>query len=603
MNVKLNFVAGDLDAGANALLFNAARYSGSAWTTSTNVVAQTDYLQVNGLAGLGTFQIGEPYNAIIWTGTVSSDWNTTGNWLQNRIPTFADNVVISNVANQPVLSVGANGACVDLTMNSGTTVTIGAGESLEVNGNIIANGLGISGAGTLEIKGSSAALSGGNALFNITTNIQSGATFTLTGASSAEFQKDLNVNGFFIPGSKAVSFSGTQNSTLNSAAEVEFGPLTINKTSNTDALILNSDIQVNGSLTLSSGDLNLGTRTADLGTTGTLVGESSLNKVFGTTGVIQAQRNLNAPASVNVAGLGAEISAPDDLGLTTIIRGTEQKSYNAAYGINRYYEIHPTNNSGLNATLVFNYFDDELATPLGTITESTLDLWRFDGADWTRQFATLNTGTKKLTKTAIPQFSVWTAGYSSNTPLPISLLDFDAVCQESDSISVTWTTASEIQNKLFVIEQSENALNWTPIGEQAGAVNSNAVIRYERTLMPRYKGASYLRLKQIDLNGQVKTFDPIFLNCTKALENNFSMSPNPANDFTEITFTAEAEGQVVLSVYSISGQLLKQQTANFRKGYSTVRIEMSELPAGVYYMNLNSSNGMQFNGNRTLLKR
>jgi hypothetical protein len=252
---------------------------------------------------------------------------------------------------------------------------------------------------------------------------------------------------------------------------------------------------------------------------------------------------------------------------------------------------------------VFNYFDDELVTPLGTITESTLDLWRFDGADWTRQFATLNTGTKKLTKTSIPQFSIWTAGYSSNTPLPITLLDFDASCQESDSISVTWTTASEIQNKLFVVEQSENALNWTAIGEQNGAVNSNAVIRYDRTFMPRYKGASYLRLKQIDLNGQVKTFDPIFLNCTKALENNFSMSPNPANDFTELTFTSDTDGQVVLSVYSISGQLIKQHTAGFRRGSTSVRIDMSELPAGVYYLNMNSSNGMQFNGNRTLLKR
>jgi hypothetical protein len=182
-------------------------------------------------------------------------------------------------------------------------------------------------------------------------------------------------------------------------------------------------------------------------------------------------------------------------------------------------------------------------------------------------------------------------------------LDFDAECQETDSITATWTTASEIQNKQFVIEQSENAINWSTVGEQAGAGNSNSVIRYEHTFMPLNKGASYLRLKQIDLNGQIKTFDPIYINCTKTFENNFSMSPNPANDFTEITFTADADGQVVLSVYSLSGQLLKQHTVNFRKGYSTFRIEMSELPAGVYYMNLNSSNAMQFNGNRTLLKR
>ena len=291
------------------------------------------------------------------------------------------------------------------------------------------------------------------------------------------------------------------------------------------------------------------------------------------------------------------------MGLTTVIRGTEQKAYNAAYGINRYYEIHPTNNSGLNATLVFKYFDDELVTPSGTITESTLDLWRFDGADWTRQFATLNTGTKTLTKTSIPQFSVWTAGYSSNTPLPITLLDFTAECMESDSIVVTWTTASEIQNQVFVIEQSENATNWTTIAEQNGSVNSNSVTRYERSLMPRYKGESYLRLKQIDLNGSVKVFDPIYLNCKKAEGNNFTISPNPASDFTEIGFNADVDGQITLAVYSISGQLLKEQSTNFSKGYTSVQIDISDLAAGVYYLNINSNSGKSFKGNRTILKR
>ncbi|MFN5371638.1 MAG: T9SS type A sorting domain-containing protein [Bacteroidia bacterium] len=602
VNVKLDFVAGDIDAGANPLLFNGARYSGSSWTTASNFIAQSNYFQFNTIAGLGIFQIGEPYNAIIWTGTVSADWNTAGNWLQNRIPTFADNVVIGNVVNQPVITAG-NGSCVDITMNSGGSVTIGSGQTLEVNGNIVSNGTGISGAGTLVVKGSSASVSGTNALFNVNTTIQSGATLSLVGATTAEFQKDLTVNGNFIPGSNLVRFSGIQNSTLTAASEIEFGGLAINKANNTDALILNSNIRVNGNLTLISGDLNLVTFTADLNNTGTLVGESATNKVFGTTGVIQAQRNLNAPSSVNVAGLGAEITAPDNLGLTTIIRGTEQKSYNAAYGINRYYEIHPTNNSGLNATLVFNYFDDELVTPSGTITESTLDLWRFDGADWTRQFATLNTGTKKLTKTAIPQFSVWTAGYSSNTPLPITLLDFNAECTESDSIEVTWTTASEIQNKLFIVEQSANALNWTSIGEQEGAVNSNAVIRYENTIMPRFMGASYIRLKQIDMNGQVTYFDPIYLNCAQNLGNSISMVPNPAADFTELRFTSDADDKVEIMVYSVSGQLLLHSTGRVGLGQTSIKLDLSELPAGIYYMNVNSTNGIQFGGNKTLVKR
>jgi len=240
---------------------------------------------------------------------------------------------------------------------------------------------------------------------------------------------------------------------------------------------------------------------------------------------------------------------------------------------------------------------------LGTITESTLDLWRFDGADWTRQFATLNTGTKKLTKTSIPQFSTWTAGYSSNTPLPITLLDFDASCAESNSINVAWTTASEIQNKLFEIEQSDNAVQWQKIGEEPGASNSNTILTYRATYSSRLKGASYLRLKQTDFNGLVKYFDPIYLNCVQSLGNSVSAVPNPAADFTELRFTSDADDKIELSVYSVSGQLLLRSAGRVGIGQTAIKLDLSELPAGIYYMNVNSANGIQFGGNKTLVKR
>lgn len=62
--------------------------------------------------------------AITWTGAINTDWNTTGNWNPNRLPTSGDSVVIPNaVTNFPTLTgravVGAMFEDGRLTINGG----------------------------------------------------------------------------------------------------------------------------------------------------------------------------------------------------------------------------------------------------------------------------------------------------------------------------------------------------------------------------------------------------------------------------------------------------------------------------------------------------
>ncbi len=67
-----------------------------------------------------------------WTGCLSTDWNTAGNWASGTVPTATDDVVIPSApANQPVLSTPATAKSVEV--QSGASLSITAAGSLTIN--------------------------------------------------------------------------------------------------------------------------------------------------------------------------------------------------------------------------------------------------------------------------------------------------------------------------------------------------------------------------------------------------------------------------------------------------------------------------------------
>lgn len=74
----------------------------------------------------------------IWTGAISTAWETPGNWNCNIVPTSTSNVTINNsVPNYPAISTAVivNG----ITLNSGASLTINPLGSLTVTTDLINN--------------------------------------------------------------------------------------------------------------------------------------------------------------------------------------------------------------------------------------------------------------------------------------------------------------------------------------------------------------------------------------------------------------------------------------------------------------------------------
>jgi hypothetical protein len=101
----------------------------------------------------------------------------------------------------------------------------------------------------------------------------------------------------------------------------------------------------------------------DLGSTGMIKGESNHSSITAVRGgAIKITALLNAPRSVNPGNIGVELTSPANLGSTVISRGhVQQTGSDGEISIQRYFEITPAMNTGLDASLRFFYLDGELA--------------------------------------------------------------------------------------------------------------------------------------------------------------------------------------------------------------------------------------------------
>jgi hypothetical protein len=362
--------------------------------------------------------------------------------------------------------------------------------------------------------------------------------------------------------------ASTANSAIDGTGTSSFNHLTVNKSSNNAQL--GQNISVSGYLTLSSGGLELAAGNVDFGTTGSLQSETETNRVQGTGGYLRAVATLNAPSSANPANLGAQISSAANFGSTEIKR-SHQIFTVVGSSIARGYDIQPTTNTGLNATLRAHYFDAEI----NGNNESTMVLWRStdNGATWTAQ----TTATSRdiaanwVEKTGIDAFSSWTT--ANPGALPIELLSFTGKNKGSYNL-LEWATASEVNNTGFEIERSREAISFEKIGFVTSKSSEANTYTFKDENLE--KGVLYYRLKQIDTDGKY-SYSPVISIRTKGTETIF-IYPNPNKD----------------GIFRIDGKIIADQKMTVLNAVGQEvegsiyqnQIDLRNLPAGIYFLNL-----------------
>lgn len=168
---------------------------------------------------------------------------------------------------------------------------------------------------------------------------------------------------------------------IGGSASTVFNNIVINRP--LSLVQLQTDISVNGMLSMQAGNLELNRYRLTLGANSKITGENIHSYITGQKGgTIVITAGLNRPHEVNPGNIGVALTSTADLGSTTIIRGhTQQLNVPGKQGIYRYYEIKPAINSNANVSLRFHYLENEL----NNNNESDLVVWsRTDAASgWT----------------------------------------------------------------------------------------------------------------------------------------------------------------------------------------------------------------------------
>ncbi len=180
-------------------------------------------------------------------------------------------------------------------------------------------------------------------------------------------------------------------------------------------------------------------------------------------------------------------------------------------------------------------------------------------------------------------------GTICNGTLPVELASF-MFSVNRNSVTLSWSTAHEMNNSVFDIERlhaaAEGMKNWEHIGFVKGSGTSEETKTYSYEDKKLKSGSYRYRLKQIDYNGNFEYFE---LNSDVIVQNpsSFSISqnyPNPSNPKSRIDFEIPEKTNVNIKIYNLLGEeVLKLMDEVKEAGYHSAEIDGSNIASGVYF--------------------
>jgi endonuclease/exonuclease/phosphatase family metal-dependent hydrolase len=178
------------------------------------------------------------------------------------------------------------------------------------------------------------------------------------------------------------------------------------------------------------------------------------------------------------------------------------------------------------------------------------------------------------------------ATFQFDDPIPVELLSFTASVS-NNTVTLNWTTATELNNAGFDIQRSINEDEWKALAFVQGFGTTTESNNYSYVDDNLISGHYMYRLKQIDFDGHS---DYSYVVEVELLPQNYALFqnyPNPFNPETTIKFTIAKAGFVRLSFYNILGEQKGIIVNEFKEaGIHTVNFNASELSSSIYLYKL-----------------
>ena len=175
--------------------------------------------------------------------------------------------------------------------------------------------------------------------------------------------------------------------------------------------------------------------------------------------------------------------------------------------------------------------------------------------------------------------------------LPVELSEFNAeYVPDHDVVDITWATESERDNDYFVVEKSLDGNTFHELAKVNGVGNSTMETKYYAVDNNPQVGVNYYRLKQVDVNGEFNYSPLKSVNLLDDAYDIISVSPNPTNNETTISFNCYNKEEATLKLYDSKGNLFETAIIDCTPGGNQVKIDLSSKPDGVYFVTITTNN-------------
>tara|TARA_B110000211_G_C14082145_1_gene555088 strand:- start:1910 stop:3562 length:1653 start_codon:yes stop_codon:yes gene_type:complete len=168
--------------------------------------------------------------------------------------------------------------------------------------------------------------------------------------------------------------------------------------------------------------------------------------------------------------------------------------------------------------------------------------------------------------------------------LPVEMTSFEAEIVNNEII-VNWETLSEINNSHFEVWLGSDIGGFNLVKTVDGAGSSSEIIEYSTSFKPELSGVMYVRLRQVDFNGDYVDSRVLALNYSPDYSiEAITLYPNPSRNSIGFTNLKNEEDYQV-SIYSIAGDLINSASINAMAN----KIDISKIESGSYIVRVSDS--------------
>jgi hypothetical protein len=171
-----------------------------------------------------------------------------------------------------------------------------------------------------------------------------------------------------------------------------------------------------------------------------------------------------------------------------------------------------------------------------------------------------------------------------STVLPVTILGFTANYESANNVKVSWATTNEINAAYYEVERSSDGIGFNGVAQEDASQSLNPVHSYSINdqLYNINSNIIYYRLRIVDNDGKYTYSNVVSVKLNQP-QNNFSIYPNPVDNYAVMNVYAEKQGTGVLRVIDNSGKPLTSKSFSVTNGNNSVVIDqLGFLPRGIY---------------------